>query len=183
MSTRIMLKNVRLSYAHVWEPQPAREADREPKYATSIIIPKSDAAQIKKIEAAIEALLKTEGPAKFGGKVPPRGSLKLPLRDGDTERDDEAYQDAMFLNASSKTRPGIVDQNVEPILDRDEIYSGVYVNISIELYLFNVNGNRGVACGLGNIQKVRDGEALGGGAIKAESEFAVVDDDASDFLA
>ena len=157
-----MLKNVRLSYAHVWEPQPAREADREPKYATSIIIPKSDAAQIKKIEAA---------------------SLKLPLRDGDTERDDEAYQDAMFLNASSKTRPGIVDQNVEPILDRDEIYSGVYVNISIELYLFNVNGNRGVACGLGNIQKVRDGEALGGGAIKAESEFAVVDDGASDFLA
>lgn len=178
-----MLKNVRLSYAHVWEPQPAREADREPKYATSIIIPKSDAAQIKKIEAAIEALLKTEGPAKFGGKVPPRGSLKLPLRDGDTERDDEAYQDAMFLNASSKTRPGIVDQNVEPILDRDEIYSGVYVNISIELYLFKVNGNRGVACGLGNIQKVRDGEALGGGAIKAESEFAVVDDGASDFLA
>lgn len=183
MSTRIMLKNVRLSYAHVWEPQPAREADREPKYATSIIIPKSDAAQIKKIEAAIEALLKAEGPAKFGGKVPPRGSLKLPLRDGDTERDDEAYQDAMFLNASSKTRPGIVDQNVEPILDRDEIYSGVYVNISIELYLFNANGNRGVACGLGNIQKVRDGEALGGGAIKAESEFAVVDDDTSDFLA
>lgn len=183
MSTRIMLKNVRLSYAHVWEPQPAREADREPKYATSIIIPKSDAAQIKKIEAAIEALLKAEGPAKFGGKVPPRGSLKLPLRDGDTERDDEAYRDAMFLNASSKTRPGIVDQNVEPILDRDEIYSGVYVNISIELYLFNANGNRGVACGLGNIQKVRDGEALGGGAIKAESEFAVVDDGASDFLA
>ena len=183
MSTRIMLKNVRLSYAHVWEPQPAREADREPKYATSIIIPKSDTAQIKKIEAAIEALLKAEGPAKFGGKIPPRGTLKLPLRDGDTERDDEAYQDAMFLNASSKTRPGIVDQNVEPILDRDEIYSGVYVNISIELYLFNVNGNRGVACSLGNIQKVRDGEALGGGAIKAESEFAVVDDGASDFLA
>ena len=178
MSTRIMLKNVRLSYAHVWEPQPAKEDGREPKYATSVIIPKSDTAQIKKIEAAIEALLKAEGPAKFGGKVPPLGSLKLPLRDGDTERDDEAY-----LNASSKTRPGIVDQNVEPILDRDEIYSGVYVNISIELYLFNVNGNRGVACGLGNIQKVRDGEALGGGAIKAESEFAVVDDDASDFLA
>lgn len=183
MSTRIMLKNVRLSYAHVWEPQPAREADREPKYATSIIIPKSDTAQIKKIEAAIEALLKAEGPAKFGGKIPPRGTLKLPLRDGDTERDDEAYRDSMFLNASSKTRPGIVDQNVEPILDRDEIYSGVYVNISIELYLFSVNGNRGVACGLGNIQKVRDGEALGGGAIKAESEFAVVDDGASDFLA
>ena len=183
MSIRIMLKNVRLSYVHVWEPQPAREADREPKYAVSLIIPKSDAAQIKKIEAAIEALLKTEGPAKFGGKVPPRGSLKLPLRDGDTERDDEAYRDSMFMNASSKTRPGIVDQNVEPILDRDEIYSGVYANVSVELYFFKVKGNRGVACGLGNIQKVRDGEALGGGAIKAENEFAVVDDGASDFLA
>lgn len=182
MSTRIVLKNVRLSYAHVWEPQPAREADREPKYAVSLIIPKSDTAQIKMIEAAVEALLKAEGPAKFGGKVPPRSALKLPLRDGD-ERDDEAYQDSMFLNASSKTRPGIVDQNVQPILDRDEVYSGVYANVSIELYLFNVNGNRGVACGLGNIQKVRDGEALGGGAIKAENEFAVVDDSDSDFLA
>jgi len=162
MSVRLVLKNVRLSYAHVWEPQPAREADRDPKYTTSIIIPKSDTEQIKKIEAAIE---------------------KLPLRDGDTERDDEAYRDSMFLSASSKTRPGIVDQNVEPILDRDEIYSGVYVNISIDFYAFNVKTNRGIACGLGNIQKVRDGEALGGGAIKAESEFAVVDDGASDFLA
>lgn len=182
MSVRIMLKNVRLSYAHVWEPQaPINGGD--PKYATSIIIPKSDTATLKMIEEKISELLKTEGAAKFGGKVPPLGSLKLPLRDGDTERDDEAYRDAMFLNASSKTRPGIVDQNVEPILDRDEVYSGVYANVSMELYIFNVNGNRGVACGLGNIQKVRDGEALGGGAIKAESEFAVVDDEASDFLA
>ena len=165
MSTRIMLKNVRLSYAHVWEPQaPINGGD--PKYSASLIISKSDTATLKMIEEKITELLKTEGPAKFGGK-----------------RDDEAYRDSMFMNASSKMRPGIVDQNVEPIIDRDEVYSGVYANVSVELYLFNVNGNRGVACGLGNIQKVRDGEALGGGAIKAESEFAVVDDDASDFLA
>ena len=52
MSVRLVLKNVRLSYAHVWEPQPAREADRDPKFTTSIIIPKSDTEQIKKIEAA-----------------------------------------------------------------------------------------------------------------------------------
>lgn len=183
MSVRLVLKNVRLSYAHVWEPKPAQEADRDAKFTTSIIIPKSDTEQIKKIEAAIEEVLRTDGPGKFGGKIPPRGTLKLPLRDGDTERDDEAYRDSMFLNASSKTRPGIVDQNVEPILDRDEIYSGVYVNISIDFYAFNVKTQRGIACGLGNIQKVRDGEALGGGAIKAESEFAVVDDSDSDFLA
>lgn len=182
MSTRIMLKNVRLSYAHVWEPQaPINGGD--PKYSASLIISKADTATLKMIEEKITELLKTEGPAKFGGKVPPLGSLKLPLRDGDTERDDEAYRDSMFMNASSKTRPGIVDQNVEPIIDRDEVYSGVYANVSVELYIFNVNGNRGVACGLGNIQKLRDGEALGGGAIKAENEFAVVDDGASDFLA
>ncbi|ETJ05966.1 MAG: Phage-associated protein, partial [Actinomyces urogenitalis DORA_12] len=79
-------------------------------------------------------------------------------------------------------RPGIVDAEVHPILDREEVYSGCYANVTVELYVFNVNGNRGVACGLGNIQKLRDGERLGGGGVKAESEFAVVDDDAADFL-
>lgn len=180
MSKRIMLHSVRLSYAHVWEPKSVNGG--EPKYSASLIIPKADTATIQMVEKAIDEVLKTEGPGKFGGKVPPRGSLKLPLRDGDTDRDDAAYADAMFLNASSKTRPGIVDAEVHPILDREEVYSGCYANVTVELYVFNVNGNRGVACGLGNIQKLRDGERLGGGGVKAESEFAVVDDDAADFL-
>lgn len=180
MSKRLMLKNVRLSYAHVWEPQSVNGS--EPKYSSSFIIPKSDTTTIQAIEAAIEEVLKTDGPGKFGGKVPPRASLKLPLRDGDAERDDDAYADSMFMNANSRRRPQIVDASVQPIIDRDEVYSGCYVNATVEFYVYNVNGNRGVACGLGNIQKLRDGEALGGGGVKAESEFAAIDDAADDFL-
>ena len=75
----------------------------------------------------------------------------------DTERDDEAYSGCYFVNANSKTAPQIVDKHVRPILDRSEVYSGVYAHVSLSFYAFNTNGNKGIACGLGNIQKVKDG--------------------------
>ena len=131
-------------------------------------------AELQPIDCAIK-----EGIGKFGGKIPPKGSLKLPLRDGDTERDDENYNGCYFVNANSKTAPQIVDKQVRPILDRSEVYSGVYAYVSLSFYAFNTNGNRGVACGLGNIQKVRDGEPLGGHT-SASAEFDTLDDD--DFL-
>ena len=121
-----------------------------------------------------------EGAAKFGGKIPNKAALKLPLRDGDVEREDEAYQNAYLVNANSTTAPQIVDRSVQPILDRSEVYSGCYAHVSINFYAFNSNGNRGVACGLGNIQKVRDGAPLGGKSSAAD-DFATVTDD--DFLA
>lgn len=180
MSNRVLLRNVRLSFANVWEPKSINGS--EPKYSVSLIIPKSDSATIKAVEDAIEEALK-EGLPKFGGKMPPRGSLKTPLRDGDTERDDEAYADSVFINANSKNPPQIVDGNVQPILDQSEVYSGCWANVSVTFYAFNVNGNRGMACGLGNIQKVRDDEALGGAGVKAENEFSVLADADDDFLA
>ena len=126
------------------------------------------------MDAAIE-----EGIGKFGGKKPNKASLKLPLRDGDTEReDDEAYAGSYFINANSNTAPQIVDMKVQPILERGEVYSGVYARVSVNFYAFNSSGNKGIACGLGNIQKVRDGEPLGGKS-KAEDDFdeIPVDDD------
>ena len=108
-------------------------------------------------------------------------ALKTPLRDGDSERpDDEAYADSYFINANSATAPGIVDADRNPILTRSEVYSGVYGRASISFYAFNSNGNKGIACGLNNLQKVRDGEPLGG-KVSAESDFATDDDE--DFLA
>ena len=107
-------------------------------------------------------------------------AIKNPLRDGDTERpDDPAYANAYFVNANSATAPGVVDAARNPILTRSEVYSGVYGRASINLYAFNSNGNRGIACGLNNLQKIRDGEPLGGRA-SAESDFA--DEDDEDFL-
>lgn len=182
MPTKLMLTNVRLSYANIWEPKSINGGD--PKYSASLIIPKSNAKLIKQIEEAIARVVREDGPSKFGGKTPKLTALKTPLRDGDAERDDAAYADAMFLNANSKNRPGIVDRNVEPILDREQVYSGCYANVTVTFYCFSVNGNRGVACGLGNIQKLRDGEPLGGGGAKAEDEFTAIggDDDEDSFL-
>lgn len=98
-----------------------------------------------------------------------------------TERpDDPAYAGCYFVNANSTTAPGIVDADRNPILVRSEVYSGVYGRASINFYAFNSNGNRGIACGLNNLQKIRDGEPLGGKA-SAESDFDTDDDD--DFLA
>ncbi|MGN0497705.1 MAG: DUF2815 family protein [Acutalibacteraceae bacterium] len=170
----------RWSYANVWDPKSINGGT--PKYSVSLIIPKSDKVTIQKIKAAIQAAYE-EGESKLKGNgksVPSLSVLKTPLRDGDLERpDDEAYKNAYFVNANSATAPGIVDADRQQIIDRSEVYSGVYGRASINFYAFNSNGNKGIACGLNNLQKIRDGEPLGGKA-SAESDFATDDDD--DFL-
>ncbi len=175
-STKVITGKVRFSYANVWAPKSINGGDE--KYSVSLIIPKSDKKTISDIQAAIE-LAKKEGASKFGGKVP--ASLKLPMRDGDVDRpDDEAYKGCYFVNANSKDRPGIVDKSVKPILDQAELYSGCYGRASISFYAFNQNGNKGIACGLQNLQKLADGEPLGGRS-RADEDFTTADDD--DFLA
>lgn len=178
--TKVVTGEARLSYANLWEAKSINGGN--PKYSVSIIIPKSDARTIAKVKAAIEAAYR-EGEAKLKGNgktVPPFASIKTPLRDGDLERpDDEAYAGSYFINANSATAPGIVDKGCEPILERSQIYSGVYARASVNFYAFNSNGNRGIACGLNNIQKLRDGEPLGGKS-RAEDDFATDDDE--DFL-
>ncbi len=174
-ATKVVTGKVRFSYLHVWEPAAVEEGSQK-KYSVSLIIPKSDTDTVARIKNAIQSALEA-GKAKFGGKIP--ASLKLPLRDGDIERaDDDAYLNSWFLNANSSKQPGIVDQNVQPILRQDEIYSGCYGRASINFFAFNTNGNKGIACGLNNIQKLYDGELLGGRAT-AEFDFA---DDCSDIL-
>ena len=173
-TTNVVTGIVRLSYANVWEP--ASINGSKPKYSVSLIIPKGDTKTIADINAAIDAAIQ-EGAAKFGGKIPNKAALKLPLRDGDIERDDEAYKGSYFVNANSTTAPEVVDRSLQRILDRNEVYSGCYARVSINFYAFNSNGNRGIACGLGNIQKVRDGEPLGGKTSAADDFATDLDDD------
>ena len=172
--------NTRWSYVNAWEAKSINGG--APKFSVSLIIPKSDTKTIEKIKAAIQAAYEEgQGKLKGNGKsVPALSVLKTPLRDGDAERpDDEAYADAYFINANSATAPGIVDADCNPILDRSEVYSGVYGRASINFYAFNSNGNKGIACGLNNLQKIKDGEPLGGKS-RAEDDFATEEDE--DFL-
>ena len=172
--------NTTFSYLNCWDPKAIQGGT--PKFSVSLIIPKSDVKTIEKIKAAIQAAYE-EGQSKLKGNgksVPALYTLKTPLRDGDLERpDDEAYKNSYFINANSGTAPGIVDADRNPIIDRSEMYSGVKGRASINLYAYNVNGNRGIACGLNNLQKISDGTPLGGKS-RAEDDFATEDDE--DFL-
>jgi len=172
--TKVITGKVRFSYAHVFEPSAITEG-QEKKYSVSLIIPKSDTKTLDKIKAAIQAALE-EGKAKFGGKIPK--TWKNPLRDGDEEReDDENYANSMFVNANSSKKPGLVDQDTNPIMDKDDFYSGCYGRASVNFYAFNVSGNQGIACGLNNLQKLEDGERLSGGGASAEEDFGSDNDD------
>ena len=175
--TKVITGKVRASYVHIFEPNAIDGG--EPKYSISLIIPKSDTKLIAFIEEAIKEAAET-GKAKLGGKIP--ANLKTPFRDGDVDReDDEAYEDAYFINATSKTAPGIIDQNKIKLTDSSAIYSGCYVRASINFYAFNTNGNKGIAAGLNNVQKWADGEFLGGRA-KAEDDFDELETEEDDLI-
>ena len=171
----------RFSYLNANEPK-TPIGGGTPKYSVSLIIPKSDSVTVAKIKAAIKAAY-DEGQSKLKGNgksVPALDAIKTPLRDGDKERpDDAAYAGCFFVNANSTTKPGVVDADRQPIIDTSELYSGIYGRASINFYAFNTNGNRGIACGLNNLQKIADGEPLGGHS-RAEDDFADLDDE--DFL-
>ena len=178
--TKVVTGVCTLSYLNCWDAKAINGGT--PKFSVSLIIPKSDTKTVEKIKAAIQAAYE-EGQSKLKGSsktVPPLSAIKTPLRDGDLERpDDAAYKGSYFINANSSTQPGIVDADRQPILNRSEMYSGVKGRASINLYAYNVNGNRGIACGLNNLQKISDGTPLGGKS-RAEDDFATEDDE--DFL-
>lgn len=179
--THVVTGKCRLSYEHIWEPSKMDE-DSPAKYSACIIIPKSDKATLAKLRAAQDAAIAEGVKSKWQGKRPAK--LKLPLRDGDEERpDDEAFSGAYFLNANGNRQPGVVDMARNPILDREEVYSGCWCRFSVNLYPFATRGNNGVAVGLNHVQKVCDGERLAGGT-SAEADFddGYVDEDISDIM-
>ena len=177
-NTKVITGKVRFSYCNVWEPRSV-DGNSTPKYSVSLIIPKDDKQTINKIQQAIEAA-KEEGKSKWGGKIP--NGLKTPLRNGDTDRpDDEAYENSYFVNANSTIQPGIVDSGVNPIMNQSEFYSGCYGRASINFYAFNTNGNKGVAAGLQNLQKLEDGEPLGG-RTSPDEDFEPLEETEDDIL-
>lgn len=179
-STKVTTGKVRFCYVNVFEAVAVNEGD-DPKYSVCIIIPKSDEATLAKIDKAVKAAAEL-GKSKLAdrnGRIP--SNLKTPLRDGDEERsDDPAFADAYFINANTSRKPAIVDRALEPIMSKEEFYSGCYGRASINFYAFNSNGNKGIAAGLNNLQKLTDGEMLAGGS-SAEDDFggdnAYEDDD------
>lgn len=171
-ATKVVTDKVRLSYVHLFTPQ-ARNAGEDPKYSCTVLIPKSDTATKARIDAAIEAAKQEGMQNKFGGVVPP--ILPTPVHDGDGPRPSdglpygEECKGHWVINVSSKQAPQVVDVNRNPILDQSEIYSGIYGRVSMNFYAYN-NNKKGIGCGLNNVQKLADGEPLGGRS-SAEEDF------------
>ena len=165
----------RISFANIWEPKSINGSDE--KYTVSCIISKKDTKTISAINAAIEAAKELGKTKKWGGKIPSGSGFKLPLRDGDIERpEDEAYANSYYVNVNSKDKPQIVDRKVQPITDPLDCGSGDYCYVTVNFYPFNTNGNRGIAAGLGNIQKIQSGERLAG-RVSAASDFCEIGDE------
>lgn len=178
-STKVVTGTVRLSYAHLFEPF-SPNPDQEAKYSTALLIPKSDKATMRKLRAAEEAAREAGKSSRWGGKIPK--NLKSIIHDGDEEADLEQnpeYEGHWYMTVSSKTAPGIVDRQRQPILDSTEVYSGCYARASINAYPYSVQGNNGVSFGLNHVQKLADGEMLGGRS-RAEDDFDELDDEDED---
>ncbi|MDU2293864.1 MAG: DUF2815 family protein [Peptococcus niger] len=168
----------RLSYAAIFEPTSFEGQD--PKYSTAILIPKDDTKTIDLIQKAVAAATE-EGKTKYWkGKTP---VMRYPvLRDGDEERpDDENYAGHYWINAKSKNAPQVVLRYRDPATGRaaqateQDVYSGCYANVMVNFYPYDMAGNRGIGAGLGNIQKLKDGERLAGGS-SAEDDFEFEDE-------
>lgn len=162
------------SYANVFRAQAAMTPGKDPQYSLTLLWDKKN-PKLAKLREAIEEVAK----AKFGAKAKQmleKGQLKNPLRDGDGDRpNDDLYAGKLFLTARSSDKPGVVDSTAEPLMSQDEFYSGCMARMDIWVYAFDKAGNKGVACILNNVQKVDDGERLGGRRSAADA-FADADD-------
>jgi len=185
LTTKVNVGEVRLSYCHLFTPE-AVAVGAEKKYSVSVIIPKSNNKLVAKIKQAINAALQMGvASATFKGKMPT--NWRNPLRDGDIDKaDDEAYADSWFINATSKTKPGVVkrvkingENKLVEVTNEEDIYSGCYGIVSINFFPYNNAGNTGIGAGLNNVLKTNEGDYLGGRS-SAQTDFGSVNLDAYD---
>ena len=89
----------------------------------------------------------------------------------------------MVITASSKNQPVIVDEFRNPITDATEIYSGCYGRAAINFFGYSRNGKKGISAGLQSVQKLYDGEPLGGARGSANDfDDGWTDTEAADLL-
>lgn len=169
--TQVTTNETRISYEHLLKAY-ANQPGAEEKFSATLLIPKSDIATKQRIDAAIQAAVQEGMASRWGGVRPPQ--LPTPVWDGDGVRQNgETFgpecKGHWVMTASSKQRPEIVDLNLSPIIDATEIYSGMYAKVNINFFAYFSNGKKGIGCGLGPVQKTRDGEPLGGRVSAAEA--------------
>lgn len=167
--SNLVTGKVRFSYVCVFEPRAVIGGDE--KYSITLLIPKTDTNTYQRIMAEINKTLQENLAETFKGIMPTNPSL--PIYDGDGLRPSgEPFgpecKGHWVISAKSNSAPEVVDANCNPIMSKNELYSGCYGRASIRFYAYNKNGNKGVGCGLGNVQKLEDGQPLDGRTTAAE---------------
>lgn len=171
MAETVKTSEFRVSFPNVFKP--SAFPGQEPKYGVTMLFPKATDL------SALKALAKKAVEEKWPDPTKRPKDLKNPFRDGDAEKPDtDGYAGMIFIRATSKIKPGCVDRNVQPIIGEEEFYAGCYARATVTAYAFDRAGNRGVAFGLQNIQKLRDGEPFSG-RLAPEEEFEALDGDAA----
>lgn len=178
-SIKIQTGLCRLSYAYVFEPRPNDDPTQKAKYSASIIIPKTEKRTLAAIKEAVSKLRQDpEARGIWGGSD--RG-IHEPLHDSDTDElkcDDEAYKNTYFMNASSTRKPKLFSKDRTEIIDPEELYSGCWCQFQINLFCYSNSGSKGIGVGLTAIRKIKDGDALGGVVVSADSwDDDLIDDD------
>ena len=144
MSTKVVIKDVIGSYVYLREARENQNGEKD--YSMQIILPK-DHPQVEQIKKAITEVAKEH----FGEKIK-LSMLKIPLRDGDTEKENSPeYKNCYFFNAKAKKQPQIVNKYNEFASEKDlddYCYSGATFCVSVNFYAFDKNGNRGVSAAL-----------------------------------
>lgn len=169
---RVITGKTRWAYLNVWEPRPTDREGETPYYSACILIPKTDKKTINAINQAVQAALEEGKNRIFNGKIP--SAYRHPLRDGDVDRPEkEEFRECYFINAKTKHKPDILDTSLNPILEKDKVYSGCYGVASLSFYAYDSKGSKGVTAQLRNLMKVEDGKPLSGG-LSAQEEFATV---------
>ena len=177
---KVITKEVRLSYVNLFQPRAGNEG-QEPKYGCTLLIPKSDKETYSKLIAAQEDAIAKKWPSKRPAKI------ATTLHDGDDVRPSDGEPFApecrghWVMAVSSKAKPNVVDQALQPITDPARLVSGDYARVSINSYAYEVNGKRGVSFGLNNVQLLRKGTPLGS-ISRPEEDFEVVATAGEDFL-
>ena len=169
---KVIFGPCRLSYTYVFNKFCPDGDEKGAKYMTNVLIPAGEKQTVDAIQKAIEAAKKAAIASKWNGKCPK--DLTSPLMDGD-DKDDEVYAGHYYLNAKCNTRPGLVNRDRTPLVDEEELYSGVWAIVSVTFFGYNVNVKKGISCGLNNLMKFKDDEKLGG-RTSAENDFAGIND-------
>lgn len=174
----VTINDVRFSYCNLFQPKaPFNNPQGEPKYSVTVLVPKTNTAAKAVIDNAISQAIDAGVSSKWNGVRPPQPSICVHDGDGPRPSDGSAFGEeckgCWVFTASTKQPPFVVDEYVQNVIDPTKVYSGMWGNVNVTFFAYNNAGKKGIGCGLNGVQKIRDGEALGG-QITAQEAFKPV---------